>query len=321
MKSIIPVSIVIPAYNGEKYIGYTIESVLNQTLAPYEIIVVDDGSSDTTSIILENYPVKVIRQLNKGICGARNTGIVNASCDWIALLDQDDIWLQNKLEIQWRIVKNNPIIDVVFTDFYMMREEVVDTITRLSQLPQHDLVKKQRMLDDYYLCDSKSLCDQIKYANYLMPSTLLVRKEALIRAGSFDEDIVRAEDRDLFLRMFPLSTIAIIDKSLVLYRWHDCNSSNDEHLMLRGALLLAEKVTRSPECYVYDEIINYFKCQLNKLYYRNGLFYLQKNDSKNARKSFNKSMRSMLILKSTLAYIVSYLPVTLIRHLLHRYSR
>ncbi len=106
----IRVSAVIPAYNASVCIGRAIESVLGQTLGVYEIIVVDDGSSDKTSEVVEQFGDKVIliRQENAGVSVARNTGIEAATGDWIAFLGADDEWLAEKNARQTEIIKRNP---------------------------------------------------------------------------------------------------------------------------------------------------------------------------------------------------------------------
>ena len=97
------VSVIIPSYNAERWIKSTIDSVLAQTYSNIEIIVVDDGSTDeSVSVISKNYPeIKLITQKNQGVAAARNKGIENASSEWIAFLDADDIWLPNKIRDQF----------------------------------------------------------------------------------------------------------------------------------------------------------------------------------------------------------------------------
>ena len=102
MDNIGNISVVIPTYNRRQTIGRSIDSVLNQTLFPSEIIVVDDGSTDGTSdYIQSNFPsIKLLSQPNKGVSAARNMGIKSADANWIALLDSDDEWFSQKLEKQ-----------------------------------------------------------------------------------------------------------------------------------------------------------------------------------------------------------------------------
>jgi len=110
------VSVVIPTYNHDAYLGAAIESVLGQTCPPDEIIVVDDGSTDRTGEIARGYgePVRCIRQENQGMGVARNTGLREARGSLIALLDSDDLWLERKLELQCAYLAEHPETDMVY---------------------------------------------------------------------------------------------------------------------------------------------------------------------------------------------------------------
>ena len=99
------ISVIIPTYNRADLVQRAIKSVLNQTKKPNEIIVVDDGSTDNTKQILKNYPVKILYQKNKGVSSARNIGIKNAKYEFIAFLDSDDEWIEEKLEEQIKLHK------------------------------------------------------------------------------------------------------------------------------------------------------------------------------------------------------------------------
>ena len=103
-----PVSVIIPGYNGEAFIAETIQSVLAQTLPVSEIILVDDASSDDTGKVAAALGVTVIRQENTGVSGARNTGVRAAKQPWVCLLDQDDLWELEKIELQWAALQLHP---------------------------------------------------------------------------------------------------------------------------------------------------------------------------------------------------------------------
>ena len=114
------ISAVIPAYNAEKYIARTLESVLSQTRPADEIIVVDDGSTDGTCEVVKSFGEKVryIHQENAGVSAARNTGIENARCELIAFLDADDEWLAEYLQIQMQLFDKNPDLAWATANYY-----------------------------------------------------------------------------------------------------------------------------------------------------------------------------------------------------------
>ncbi|MCK4248925.1 MAG: glycosyltransferase family 2 protein, partial [Candidatus Omnitrophica bacterium] len=117
----IKVSVIIPVYNSEKFIRETIESVLNQTYYDFEIITVDDGSTDKSADIINSFNdkrISYVYQKNQGISGARNTAISESKGEYIALLDHDDLWLPQKLEKQIPLLENNDKVGLVYSDCY-----------------------------------------------------------------------------------------------------------------------------------------------------------------------------------------------------------
>ncbi|MFT6287271.1 MAG: glycosyltransferase involved in cell wall biosynthesis [Alcanivorax sp.] len=110
------ISVIVPVYNDGKYIGEAIESVLSQSINPFEIIVVDDGSTDDSAATARRFSnrVRLIRQTNRGAAAARNTGISAATGNYLGFLDADDLWLPNKLELQIAAMELNPALDMVF---------------------------------------------------------------------------------------------------------------------------------------------------------------------------------------------------------------
>ena len=107
------ISVVIPVFKQSEYLGQTIESVLSQTLKPHEIIIIDDGSPDDSFNVASSYPVKIIRQVNKGLASARNTGIMNSTGDWLLFLDADDMLLENCIEKISEVIERNPDADII----------------------------------------------------------------------------------------------------------------------------------------------------------------------------------------------------------------
>ncbi len=112
----LPIAVVVPAYNAERFLNETLESIWAQSAQPSEVIVVDDGSTDRTLEIARHHPVTLMRQPNLGPSEARNVAICHTAQPWIAFLDADDVWAADKLEVQWMAVQVYPEAGAVFSD-------------------------------------------------------------------------------------------------------------------------------------------------------------------------------------------------------------
>ncbi len=206
------VSVVIPAYNAEATIGATIQSVLCQTFDDLEIIVVDDGSSDTTADQVKKCGdrVRFIQQLHKGVAAARNRGLAEVQGHYVAFLDADDLWLSHKLEIQLSIFRHDPQIQAVQCSVYLVNNhlEVVGA--------------------NYCDPDYDSLLDFLFFRNLAgISSTLLIRTERMKAVDGFAQDLVILEDWDLACRLARCGGFRSLADCLVLYRQHSRNRSRD----------------------------------------------------------------------------------------------
>ena len=183
------VSIVIPAYNVESYIKNAIESALNQTYKNIEIIVIDDGSTDSLKKALEPYlkskKIKYIYQENKGLAGARNTGIKNARGEYIALLDSDDEFLPEKIERQIAYLENHPECDICYCDLWHFYEEEPGRLLKLN----------------YKYYSGEDTFPKLLEKNFINPLTVVLRRSIIERYGYFDEKYRRSEDWELWLRL------------------------------------------------------------------------------------------------------------------------
>lgn len=187
------ISVIMPAYNVQKFIYESIQSVINQSYKNWELIIIDDGSTDKTSEIINefqktNKEIKYIYQSNRGQAVARNTGILNAKGEWIAFLDSDDVWLQNKLENQLSHV-NDLDADVYFSGGYIIDEGGV-------------IIEDYQTLCGYY--SSYQMYKQLYNGNVIPMLSVLFKKKWLIKVGSMSEDpklISWCEDWDYWLRM------------------------------------------------------------------------------------------------------------------------
>ena len=230
-------SVVIPCYNVEKTVARTLDSVRDQTFTNYEIVAVDDGSTDSTLVILQNYveksqiQMKVISQENKGLGGARNTGIKNATYEFITFLDADDLWYPEKLLKVARIFEKEPHIDLVCHDEDVMRNgEKVRKNIYGPYCKYEDLLFRR---------------------NCLSGSAVAVRKSTLMEVGLFSEDrtIHGVEDYDLWLKLAKFNaSFYYLHETLGAYVLHDSNMTGDiESFFERDYCLLKRHVDAFPD--------------------------------------------------------------------------
>jgi glycosyltransferase involved in cell wall biosynthesis len=189
----IKVSVVIPVFNGEKFLEACLYSVVNQTFVPHEIIVVNDGSTDGSSNIIDQFrernAIKVINKINGGQSSARNVGVQGATGDWIALLDQDDIWYPDHIEVMLRA-----FLDVAAPVGYIYGN--------LDRIDIDGNIVQRGMLDILGNHPKKHLRDCLGSDMFIVPSASLIRKDCFVVVGGFDELLSGYEDDDLFLRLF-----------------------------------------------------------------------------------------------------------------------
>lgn len=199
------VSVVIPTYNRVKWISKAIDSALAQTYTDLEIIVVDDGSTDQTRQLIGNYGdgVRYIYQTNAGVSAARNRGIREARGEWIAFLDSDDEWLPEKLQSQLDLADRYPQIVMVASNVH-----IDDGTNKLSFLD----IREQIFKDETERVIYNPLLSVCKLAFF--PSSLLIKKSALSRAGMFDENLTLYEDRDLACRVALLGPLGVLARPL-----------------------------------------------------------------------------------------------------------
>jgi len=198
------VSVIIPVYNGEQYLAKTIDSVLAQTYRPFEIIVLDDGSIDNSAEIAQSYKeVRYIYQSNQGVPVARNAGISAARGEFIAFLDQDDMWDSNKLAVQMEHLVKNPKLGYVIGKQRLFLEPGVEMPSWL----------REKLLRE----------DQMGY----LPSALLVRVSVFEQTGGFDPDHQTASDVEWFFKAKDMGIpMAVIPEALVYRRIHSDNQSS-----------------------------------------------------------------------------------------------
>lgn len=224
------VSVVVPTHNRAPLLPRALDSVLDQTLAPLEIIVVDDGSSDeTANVIKEVYPsVRYLKQDNRGVSTARNRGIAAASGEWIALLDSDDTWLPGKLAAQRELLEANPGHRICHTEEIWIRNG-----RRVNAMKKH--AKSGGHI--FHRC--LPLC-------VISPSSVLLQRSLIDEVGDFDEDLPVCEDYDLWLRICAREPVAFVEApQIVKHGGHADQLSHRHWGMDRFRVRALEKIISS----------------------------------------------------------------------------
>ena len=227
------ISVVIPTYNYALYLPEAIDSVLAQTYAPLEIIVVDDGSTDDTPRVLAAYgdKVRVIRQDNQGVAAARNAGLAAARGEYVALLDSDDVWLPRKLELQMARFESDPSLGFVHCG-----AETFDGERTLGLLVDG----MEGWVRDAILCLDRAVIP-------VPGSGTLFSKRVLDEVGGFDVRLPPSDDWDLCYRIATRYPIGFVRDVLVRYRMHGAGMHLDIPKMERAMLLSLDKAFASPE--------------------------------------------------------------------------
>lgn len=192
------ISVVIPAYNRSHLLPRALESVVRQTFAPFEVLVVDDHSSENLQDVLKNYNLRLIPSVGKGVSAARNTGVRAAKGDWIAFLDSDDEWTPEKLKKQMDYLSQNPHFDFIHTNETWMRNGKI--------IPQ--LAKHQKSGGRIFAkCAEQCV---------IAASSVVAKKDFLIQMGLFDESFIVCEDFDLWLRIAAQSEVGFLEETLTI---------------------------------------------------------------------------------------------------------
>ena len=253
------ISVIIPTYNGGKFIKKAIESVLDQTLDDFEIIVVDDGSTDNTPYILQEYirtnNIVYISQKNVGVAVARNNGINMSKGTYIAFLDDDDFWIdKDKLKKQIEFLENHPDYVMVGTAGIVVDE-------------------KGKRVTDYKVPEGDhSIRDSILMRNPFIQSSIVAKKDILNQAGLYSvKDYVNAEDYNLWLRVGLLGKMENLKEPMTAYLTRNGNtSSNHKKEVLRSNILFIKEYKNKYPNYLKSFVFSYIKLIIYTVFYSIG---------------------------------------------------
>jgi glycosyltransferase involved in cell wall biosynthesis len=201
------VSVIIPVFNGEETICRAIDSVFAQSYQEWEVIVVDDGSTDSTKELLRKYgsKIRLVEQANGGVASARNHGVGLARGEYIAFLDHDDFWISEKLAIQIEILNSHPSIGLTFGNLEVVNKR--GEKLGFTMLPS-------------YMRYAPSWEDILLTGSIVQVSTVLARRGLILKIGGFDADLFTShgyEDRDFSLRLRELADFNYLDLCLAYY--------------------------------------------------------------------------------------------------------
>lgn len=259
-------SVVIPLYNKELSIRNTIRSVLDQTFPDFEILVVNDGSTDSSAAIVEEFDdprIRLIHQKNQGVSAARNKGIEKANHEWVAFLDGDDIWKENHLSEVLRSMKLFPGEYVYVNSCF----RIEDDHKIGERFLQGEIIK----INDYFVrvYDNTLICT----------NGIVVKKSCFEKVGTFSSAISFGEDLDLWARLARKYSIIKNDTITSLYR---LNAENRSNLSITVYTTIAYQIDLSLR-YNKDEFKYY-----ERLYHKRVAYFIAKRDFKSAYKLVKK---------------------------------
>ncbi|MFT5728839.1 MAG: glycosyltransferase involved in cell wall biosynthesis [Desulforhopalus sp.] len=254
------VSVVITCYNYGKYLAGCVESVLCQTYQNIEIIIIDDGSTDNSNEVVQEYLsnplIKYIRQENAGQANAKNAGIQAATGDFIAFLDADDLWESTKLE------KQMPMFSETTVGVVYSRARFIDEEGRGLDLKVEGKYLKPR---------SGRVTEFLFFDNFVPFSSAVLRRECVEKVGEFDESLLMGIDWDLWLRISTRYLFVQVDEPLLIYRvGHPGQMSKNveerqrcsDRIMMKFMRdhpdVLSKRAIRSAQAYTYRNRAGYF---------------------------------------------------------------
>lgn len=293
------VSVVVPVYNGAKYLRDACDSVLSQTYHPLELILVDDGSTDDSPRIIASYGDRVvsIRQDNGGVSAARNAGIQAARGVFLAFLDQDDWWLAEKIEKQVALFQTDMSLGLVHGGVLQYGESAgafVDPV-----YPTH---LSSRLQGHCY--------HQLLLGNAVFNSSVMVRKAALADSGLFNLEMAgnTVQDYDLWLRIARHYPFGYIAEPLTVLRLHGEQGTWNRQAMLGDELRLLERTVGLREIHNSNPLRMRFAQILDEL----GVAHLDAQAPRLARPCFARALRMRWSSRAALLYAASFLPATAI---------
>lgn len=303
-KNSLHISVVIPLYNKQNAIAPTLQSVLAQTYTNYEIIVVDDGSTDGSADVAEatlcefsgrptgyGLEFRVIKKENGGVCSARNRGIQEAKYDYIALLDGDDLWDEHYLEEQVKLIQDFPEAKM-----WGINYAEISNGKLIRKLPTGLSEGYRGYVENYFQMPGR-------ISDLFCSSSVVISKEVFDRVGYFDERIKYAEDNDMWFRIIARNQVVFYDRYMVFYLFDAENRALNHKIMLQDYLpFYVNKYRAYRENKIFYTWINRWSANIIRRYY----FDLKRNQLEDARIATTKLDYSVIPYKYKLLFKAPY---------------
>ncbi len=287
------VSVVIPACNAGQFIAEAIDSVLAQTFTDFEVIVVDDGSTDDTREVVARFTdprLRYVYQDHAGVSAARNAGIRRAQGRYIAFLDADDWWLPEKLALQVQLLESRPEVGLVYCGAYRVRNGRI--ISKFRARYRGDVFEPLLVRGNEKVMAGSA-------------SAVIIRKECLEQVGGFDEDCFAAEDWEMWLRLAAQYEFDCVPDCLVAVRFHEENTSAKVERMRQGISITFRKIFENLALQHKIEPIK--ERAKSQEYLLLGIYSARIGETRLARQYFMKSLKLHPLCRGTWLYLLSSL--------------
>lgn len=270
------VSIIIPTYNRTAYLPQAIQSIKQQTIEDWELIIVDDGSTmDVRKVIqthMSDSRISLIRQEKTGVSAARNRGVKEARSNFIAFLDDDDYWHPEKLEMHLNAFDSTPELSLTFSDAQMVDE--AGNPTRRFQKSKNTIYTCS-WFDSYEGLNiiPVGLSIETILNGIVLPSATVMKKSAFEKIGGFDIDLKGGEDMELIFRLTRTEKIGYIDRPLIDYKLTSESASRNRLAALIDADFMVKKLRNTANCMdieVLDKRQRDIRLNLAYLYFHKG---------------------------------------------------
>ena len=274
------VSVVIATFNRGEYLGATLDSIFAQSFRDFEVIVVDDGSTDDTRRVVDAYGSRVhyLYQRNSGPSAARNLGVLHAQADWISIQDSDDLCLPNHLDLLHGYAATHPEVGMVFANGTYLTGPVHNRETIIPASKSHRLARRPVHLQDIF---DKSI---------VRLQAGLIAKKCYDQIGGHNEGLWICMDLDLAFRLWARYPLAYLDAPVFSYRKHDANISADQERRLLENIQVIENLRRDfPQS---EEILGRrrVRARLAYRYYRLAKTQMKKGKAAQARESLRSAV-------------------------------